>query len=125
MKENPSFQVGAPSDDVVAFLQRTEHADPNSPDISDDDNNANWGHLQLSGWATLFTSWHHIGSTGIASRLIAIVIKTCKVARHLCFVKNINAPAFLSDVYLESIIDLLWNSWKEALGILVSKVLLH
>ena len=121
MKENSSFQVGAPSDDIVGFLQRAEHADPNSADISDDDNDANWGHHQLSGWATLFTSWHHIGSTGIACCLIAIVVKTCKVAQHLCFIKHINTSVFLSDVYLENIINLLWASWKEALGILVSE----
>ena len=120
MKDNSSFQVGAPSDEVVAFLQHAEHADPNSPDISEDDNNASWGHCQLSGWATLFASWHNIGSIGIACRLIATVIKTCKVARHLCFVKHIDTSAFLSDVYLENIINLLWTSWKDAVGILVS-----
>ena len=120
MNENSSFQVGAPSDDVVAFLQRAENADPNSPDISEDDNNANWGHYQLSGSTTLSASWHNIGSTGIACRLIAVLIKTCKVARHLCFVKQINTANFLSDAYLENTINLLWTSWKEALGIPVS-----
>jgi len=120
MKENSSFQVGAPSDDVVAFLQRAKHADPNSPDISEDDNNASWGHDQLSGSTTLFASWHNIGSTNIACRLIAVVIKICKVARHLSFVKHINTSSFLSDAYLENTINLLWTSWKEALSILVS-----
>jgi hypothetical protein len=56
----------------------------------------------------------------LACRLIATVIKTCKVARHLCFVKHIDTSAFLSDVYLENIINLLWTSWKDAVGILVS-----
>jgi hypothetical protein len=120
MKENSSFQVGAPSDGVVAFLERAENADPNSPDFSADDNNANWGHRQLSGWAALLASWHHIGNTGTACRLIAAVIKTCKVARHMCFANHINTSTFLSDNYLQNIINLLWSSWKEALGIQVS-----
>ena len=122
MKENSSFQVGALSDGVVAFLERAEHADPNSADISEEDKNANWGHYQLSGWAPLVASWHSVGSTGIACRLIAVVIKTCKVARHMCFVKHLNTLSFLSDVYLENIIDSLWASWKEALGIHVSYI---
>jgi hypothetical protein len=120
MKQNSSFQVGAPSDGVVAFLEHAEHADPNSPDISADDNDTNWGHYHLSGWAPLFASWHHIGSAGIACRLMATTIKTCKIAQYLCFVKQINASTFLSDAYLENVIDLLWTSWKEAIGILVS-----
>ena len=48
MKENSSFQVRAPSDGIVAFLERAENADPNSLHISADDNNMNWGHHLLS-----------------------------------------------------------------------------
>jgi hypothetical protein len=122
MQSNTSFQLGAPSPDVVAFLERAEHADPNSPDISDDDKDSAWGHYQLSGTTSLLESWDNIGNTGIACRLIAIAIKTCKVARHLCFIKQINPPAYLSDIYFSNIIASLWSSWKQATGINVSNI---
>ena len=122
MQNNSSLQLGAPSPDVVAFLERAEHADPNSPDIADDDKDSAWGHHQLSGTTSLLASWDNIGSTGIACRLIAVAIKTCKVARHLCFTKQINPPAYLSDIYLSNIIASLWSSWKQATGINVSNI---
>lgn len=120
MQKNTTFQLGAPSAEVVAFLERAEQADPNSPDISEDDKGASWGHYQLSGMSHLLAQWHNIGNTGIACRLITIAIKTCKVARHLCFVQRTTPSAYLSDIYLSNIIDSLWSSWKEATGINVS-----
>jgi hypothetical protein len=124
MQENASFQVGAPSDALVSFIQHADTIDPNSPEISEDDNNAAWGHKQLSGSSNLLTSWHNIGNTTVACRLIAVAIKTCQVARHLCFVKHINSSTYLGDIYLEKIIDSLWASWKEATGINV-RICIH
>jgi hypothetical protein len=120
MQNNTSFQLVAPSAELVAFLECAEHADPNSPDISEDDKGASWGHYQLSGSSDLLAQWHNIGNIGIACRLIAIAIKTCKVARHLCFVQQTNPSAYLCDIYLSNIINSLWRSWKEATGINVS-----
>jgi hypothetical protein len=120
MQSNPSFQLGAPSPDIVAFLERTKHADPNSPDISDDDKGSAWGHYQLSGTTSLLAPWDNIGNTGIACCLIAVAIKTCKVACHLCFIKQTNPPTYLSNIYLSNIIASLWSSQKQAIGINVS-----
>src|SRR6266852_3745377 len=117
MQENASFQVGAPSDALASFIHHADTIDPNSPEISEDDNNAAWGHTQLSGSSNLLMSWHNIGNTTVACRLIAVAIKTCQVARHLCFVKHINSSTYLSDIYLGNIIDSLWASWIDATGI--------
>jgi hypothetical protein len=122
MQANPSFQLGAPSANVIAFLEHAEHADPNSPDISEDDKGETWGHHQLAGSSPLLESWHNVGNTGIACRLIAIAIKTCQVARHLCFIKQTNPSSYLSDIYLSKIINSLWASWKQAIGINVSDI---
>jgi hypothetical protein len=110
-----------PSKDVVAFLDRIEHADPNAPDLSEDDDNTSWGHHQFTAGSltcrTVLTSWDCIGNIAVACKLIAAAIKTCKVARHLCFSRNIKASNFLSDIYLSSIVELLWGSWKDAGGV--------
>ena len=120
MQRNASFQSGAPSDDLVTFLNRIEHADPASADISQDDTNESWGHYQFTAASltcrTAILSWNSVGSTGIACRLIAAAIKTCKVARHLCFTHNITSTSYLSDAYLSQIIELLWRFWGEAVG---------
>jgi hypothetical protein len=80
MQNNPTFELGAPSADVTAFLEHAEHVDPNLPAISEDDRGESWGHHHLAGSSTLLASWHNVGNTGIACRLIAVAIKTCKVA---------------------------------------------
>jgi hypothetical protein len=99
-----------------AFLERIETADPNSPDLSDDDNNESWGHYQFtSGQMTcssVLTSWSSVGGTKGACRLIAAAIKTCKVARHICFSRAIEPTSYLSDVYLELVVGSLWSLWK-------------
>jgi hypothetical protein len=101
-----------PSDDVAAFLERIESADPDSPDFSEDDQNQSWGHWQFTSGnmtcSTVLTSWDHIGIT-TARRLIAAAVKTCKVARHICFERGINSSSYLSDAYLENVVELLWK----------------
>jgi hypothetical protein len=120
MQRKPSFQTTEPSSDMVAFLNRVEGFDPNAPDIAEDDNNAGWGHYQFTSGAltcaNVLTSWQDIGNTDVACRLIAAAIKTCKVARHLCFSRNIHPNSYLSDAYLTRVIDLLWTSWNDAGG---------
>ncbi|KAI0945090.1 hypothetical protein AcV7_001720 [Taiwanofungus camphoratus] len=36
--------------------------------------------------------------------------------RHLCFICDINTNSFLSDAYLENVLDWLWTCWKDAGG---------
>ena len=124
MQRNSSFQLGAPSPDIVAFLECAKHADPNLPNIADDDKDSAWGHYQLSRITSLLASWDNIGNTGIACHLIAVVIKTCKVAQHLCFTKQINLLTYLSDIYLSNIIASFWSFWKQATGINVSNIMI-
>ncbi|KAI0062595.1 hypothetical protein BV25DRAFT_1838394 [Artomyces pyxidatus] len=121
MQDNPSFKSGPSSADVQALLERIEHADPNACDLDEDDSNASWGHSQFTGGSltctSVLTSWENIGSTGTARRFIAAALKTCKIARHLCFARKITTSTYLSDSYLEKIIELIWAAWKEAGGI--------
>jgi hypothetical protein len=118
MQSNMSFQSGGPLDDVITFLDRIENADPHSPDISDDDKNESWGHYQFTAatltCTSMLISWDSIGNVSMACRLLAAAIKTCKVARHLCFSYNISPASYLSDVYLSSVVELLWRFWTES-----------
>jgi hypothetical protein len=44
MQDHPHFGTGQPSNDVTYFIDRIENADPNSPELSEDDLNAGRGH---------------------------------------------------------------------------------
>jgi hypothetical protein len=115
--ERASLPCGQPSDDMVAFLDRIENANPNSPDISDDDNDASWGHFQFTAASltckSVLSSWSNVGSVSFACRLIAAAIKTSRVARHLCHSKQLKPTSFLSDIYLSNIVELLWELCKD------------
>jgi hypothetical protein len=121
MAAHPEFGGGNPSDNVLNFLTRIDTADPNSGDFSEDDTNASWGHSQfIAGnltWSSVLTSWSDVGSCSIASRLLAAVIKACKVSRHLCFERQIATSSYLSDIYLEQTVEALWKLWREAGGV--------
>lgn len=112
------YPRNGPSASVAVFLDRIEQTDPSSPEISEDNTNESWGHYQYTASSltcrTVLTSWASIGNTGIACRLIAGAIRICKVARHLCFSRNIEPTSYLSDIYLANIIELLWDLWTKA-----------
>jgi len=79
MKDNSSFQVGAPSDEVSPSFSTLKTRILTHADISEDDNNASWGIVNCR--AGLLYS-HHGTTLAVlvfACRLIATVIKTCKV----------------------------------------------
>jgi hypothetical protein len=96
--------------------QRTPSS--NSPDYSEDDTNAQWGHKQLSGtWKGILTDWDAVGCCDIATRLLAALLKTCRVARYICSERRIRATSYLADMYLDQIIDHLWELWKAAGGV--------
>ena len=100
-----------PSPDVMTFLERIDSADPNSSEFSEDEMNENWGHHQFTAGglrcATVLTSWDKIG-VSTACNLVAAAIKTCQIARHICFEHEVDARSFLSDAYLQTLIDTLW-----------------
>ena len=59
MQSNTSFQLGAPSAELLAFLEGAEGVDPNSPDLAEDDQDTSWGHSQFSG-VILWKCFHSI-----------------------------------------------------------------
>lgn len=121
MEESPDFKAGKPSDDFVAFLARIKNLDPSEPGLSEDDLDASWGHYQFTGGrltcSAVLTTWDAVGGCESACDLIAAALKTCKVARHLCFERKIEATSYLSDVYLEHVVSILWDLWKLAGGV--------
>ncbi|KAF8867498.1 hypothetical protein BD779DRAFT_1483283 [Infundibulicybe gibba] len=120
MSLRPDFEASQPSSDVMALLTWIENADPNSDEFSEDDSNGSWGHYQFTAGGLTCTSallnWRSIGNTETACRLIAAALKTCKIARHVCFNRDIEVNSFLSDAYLENVIEKLWEVWTAAGG---------
>jgi len=106
---------------MLSFLDCIENADLNSPDFSEDDLYASWGHYQFTaGGQTIsgvLTSWKSVGNTSVAQRLLAATLKTSKVVRHVCFEWAIQPSSFLSDIYVQLLVDKLLELWKDAGGV--------
>jgi len=121
MEKNPTFNSQPPSTEMEQFIARIETSDPNSTELAEDDSNANWGHYQFTAGSmtvqTVLTSWSSVGNTETARKLIAAAIRTCKTARFICFQRNVAVTSYLSDIYLENILDRLWTLWKDAGGV--------
>ncbi|KAI0037567.1 hypothetical protein FA95DRAFT_1614085, partial [Auriscalpium vulgare] len=114
-KEN--FPGINPDADVIAFLGLLETTDPNAADLdADNADAATWGHKQFTGSFTCsdIKLWGQIGNVSTTCRLIAAAVCTCKVARHLCFERKSQATAYLSDDYLEKLIDKIYERWYQA-----------
>ncbi len=83
---------------------------------SDDNLDANWGHHQFTAGSMTITTtlndWSNIGGVEFAQKIIAATIRTCKIARQLCFAKKILTKSYLTDCYLENIVGTIWNAWK-------------
>ncbi|KAF9467393.1 hypothetical protein BDZ94DRAFT_1249234 [Collybia nuda] len=99
------------SPEVLAFISRIENADPNCLELDEDNTNAGWGRRQFTAGfqtvASVLVSWDVIGSVASACRLISASIKTCRVARHICRERGIQAESFMSDVYLDRVVETL------------------
>jgi hypothetical protein len=121
MESSPEFKVGKSSDDFTTFLERIKNANLNDPNLSEDNLNASWGHYQFTAGrltcTTVLTSWDVVGGCSNACDLIAAALKTCKVARHLCFERVVEVTSYLSDIYLENVVSKLWDLWKSAGGV--------
>jgi hypothetical protein len=124
IEANPNFISDKPSDEFIVFLERLENADPNAPDLSDDDSNAGWGHYQYTAGgltiSTMLVSLKSIGSSEMALKLLAAALKTCKVARHVCFERNLDPSSFISDTYLQILVEKVWDLWTEAGGVCIN-----
>ena len=122
MSTQPSFKQGETSADVLALLELVQLADPSSPDIDEDNLGQGWGHYQFTSGglspSSSLTSWQEIGSVAIAFKLVAAALKTCRDARTMC--TNAGLPktcGFISDNYLEIILDRVENCWVGAGGV--------
>lgn len=117
MEAQANFRPGPTPSLTTTFLSRLENSTPTDPGLSEDDNGASWGHYQYTGGSmtikSVIRSWDCVGTTTIACKLIAAGIKTCRVARHICFEQNINTLSYLADVYLSNLIDQLADVWAE------------
>ncbi|RXW16845.1 hypothetical protein EST38_g9005 [Candolleomyces aberdarensis] len=108
-----------PSADVVALYERICDADPNSDSFLEEDTNEGWGHWQYTAGGLnvkrAVSSWNAVGSIDVACQLIAVGLKTCKVARHICFHRlgTMDGPGLMSDVFFEILVSQLWEMWKE------------
>jgi hypothetical protein len=103
---------------VIDFLECIESADPNSTALSDDNTNASWGHYQFTAGELTITkvliSWKAVGNVATALRLVAATLRTCRVARYLCYQRKVVDPkSFLSDIYLSMVVDALWGFVKD------------
>jgi hypothetical protein len=116
MKACPAFRPSTPSNSFKTFFERIENADPNDATINEDNKGVGWGHYQFTGGSmtcsSVMKSWEDIGTTDAARKLIAAAIRTCKVARYVCEQTKIIATSYISDMYLERVIETLWELWK-------------
>ncbi|KAF8261816.1 hypothetical protein EI94DRAFT_1705236 [Lactarius quietus] len=85
MNSQPSFKQGEPSDEVKALLKCIQYADPNSPDINEDNRGQSWGHYQFMAGglspSSSLTTWQKIGSINTALKLVVAALKTCQDAQ--------------------------------------------
>ncbi|KAG9223399.1 hypothetical protein PLEOSDRAFT_154688 [Pleurotus ostreatus PC15] len=110
---------GFPSNNTAALLARVQGADPSC--IDDEDNLfEGWGHWQwTTGSLTITTaigSWQDVGNTNIARQLIAAALVTCKAARLLCMEHPKKPCSYISDSYVEQLIETLFDAWKRSGG---------
>ncbi|KAH9020370.1 hypothetical protein EDB84DRAFT_1565734 [Lactarius hengduanensis] len=98
MHDATDCETRKPSNSVTALLDRLDSADPDAPDVDDDDSNENWGHAQFTAGSLTIRSalvdWESVGSTSTAFKLIA--------------------ATYLADNYLELLFEQLQRCWKDA-----------
>jgi hypothetical protein len=99
------------------LLVQINGADPDSGAFDEDDMNAQWGHYQfrhgLDGFSFQDITWSHTGNIAKASDVLVAALKTCKVARYLCHRDKIHSGGYLADMYLQEIVERLWEGMKQ------------
>ncbi|KAH8991732.1 hypothetical protein EDB86DRAFT_3079591 [Lactarius hatsudake] len=99
------FKQGKSSHNVSTLLERLQFADPGSPDIDEDNTCLSWGHdLFMAGGispSSSLTTWEDVGSIATAFKMPQM-------------------GGFISDVYLEKILECLENCWVRAGGVITS-----
>ncbi|KAH9017097.1 hypothetical protein EDB83DRAFT_2528705 [Lactarius deliciosus] len=125
MNAQASFKQGKPSINVTALLKRVQFADPGSLDIDEDNTCQSWGHdLFTAGGispSSSLTTWEDVGSVATAFKLVAAALKTCQEVWLMCV--NAGTPkidGFISNIYLEKILECLEKCWVGAGGTITS-----
>ncbi|KAF8264716.1 hypothetical protein EI94DRAFT_1703023 [Lactarius quietus] len=115
-----------PSEQVTVLLEQVQFSDPALPDIDEDNVGQSWGHYQFTAGgispSSLLTSWEDVGNVATAFKLVAAGLKTCQEAQTMCM--NAGRPktaGFISDIYLEQILDHLEKCWTDTGGTLSSQ----
>ena len=122
MNKQSSFKQGQSSKNVTTLLKRVQSADPGSPDVDKEEMGVSWGHeLFMAGGISLsssLASWQDIGSVETAFMLVAAAIKTSQEVCLMC--ANARTPktaGYISDVYLEKILESIETCWVGAGGV--------
>ena len=70
MNAQPLFKQGKSLANVLALLERVQHADLTNPDIDEDNMGPSWGHYQFTvgglNMSSSITSWQGVGSIATA-----------------------------------------------------------
>jgi hypothetical protein len=122
MNLQSSFKQGATSEKVAMLLEHVQSADPGSPDMDEDNMGLGWGHYQFTAGGvspeSSLTSWQDIGSVATSFKLVAAALKTCQEARLMCAnTRTLKTGGYISDVYLEQVLQCLENCWVGAGGV--------
>lgn len=121
MRAEPDFLRADPPSQTLNFISRIEDADPNDPDLDEDNSGLSWGHRQFTAGSmtcsTVIMTWSDIGNTDTACKLISEAIRTSRVARFFWSKGNPGPPTtstFLSDTYVDVVVNRLWKIWVDA-----------
>ena len=122
MDMQSTFKQGPPSENVTMLLNNLQYADPSSPDINEDNQCQSWGHDQFTAGgispSSLLTTWQDIGNVTTAFKLVAAALKTFQEARLMCVNAGVSKMSnFVSDVYLEQVLERLEKCWVDAGGV--------
>ena len=122
MDMQSTFKQGPPSENVTTLLNNLQYADPSSPDINEDNPCQSWGHDQFTAGgispSSSLSTWQDIGNVTTAFKLVAAALKTCQKARLMCVNAGVlKMSNFVSDVYLEQVLERLEKCWVDAGGI--------
>ncbi|TFK72253.1 hypothetical protein BDN72DRAFT_957420 [Pluteus cervinus] len=120
IQANPTFRSGPTAPRTLTLLSCIENADPDAPGV--EERCTSWGHDQfrsgglMDSGSDLLEKWDEIGDTKAVYRLLASCLTICRVARHIGFQQQRQESSYLSDMYLERVIERLWKAWSDAGG---------
>ncbi|KAH9043909.1 hypothetical protein EDB85DRAFT_1885415 [Lactarius pseudohatsudake] len=117
MHDATDCEMCKPSNAVAALLDQLDSADPDAPDVDDDNSNENWGHAQFTAGGLTIRSalvdWKSVGNISTVFKLITATVRTCKVARALCTTRGWSSTTYLADNYLKLLFEQLQHCWKD------------